>query len=177
VTLGLAIAEDEPDALAQLRTALALADGDGHQHNRVWCLNYTGVVLHAGRYTEALAHHRQAFGLLEELDEQQWAIDFVNSYGETCRVAGLPDEALRLHRRGLRLAGRMGRRYEESRAHQGIAAVLRDTDPSCAASHERAAATIQQELGLYGPAVAAAPVAMSRGKCSTHDVGIARGQS
>jgi tetratricopeptide (TPR) repeat protein len=150
VTLGLAIAQDEQDAaLEHLRTALALADRDGHQHNQIWCLNYLGVVLrHAGRYEEALAHHRQAFGLLAELNEEQWAIDFVNSYGETCQAAGLRDEALRLHRQGLQLARQTGRRYEELCAHQGITAVLSETDPASAVSHEQAAAAIRSELGL-----------------------------
>ena len=110
ITLGVAIAHEEPDEAAEhLHQALALAREDGHMHNEAWCLNCLGVALRQmGRYEEALASHRQAFALLDELFEEHWKIRFLNGYGETCRLAGLPEEALRLHRQALELAPKAG---------------------------------------------------------------------
>lgn len=141
ITLGVAIAHAEPDEAAEhLRQALELARDDGHLHNQAWCLNCLGVALRQmGRYEEALASHREAFALLDELFEEHWKIHFLNGYGETCRLAGLPEEALRLHRQALELAPGLGNRYEEARAHEGIAMVLDETDPAGAAEHRAAA--------------------------------------
>ncbi|MDX2702347.1 tetratricopeptide repeat protein [Streptomyces sp. PA03-6a] len=148
ITLGVAIAREEPGrARGHLHHALALAREDGHRHNEAWCLNCLGVALRRmGRYEEALASHREAFALLDELFEEQWKIHFLNGYAETCRLAGLPEEALRLHRQALDLAPRVGHRYEEALAHEGIAAVLDVTDPSAAAQHREAGQAILREL-------------------------------
>ncbi|MDJ0463937.1 hypothetical protein [Streptomyces sp. H27-C3] len=64
----------------------------------------------------------------------------------TCRLAGLPDEALRLHRQALDLAPKLGYRYAEALAHEGSAAVLDETDPREAAEHRAAGHAILQEL-------------------------------
>ncbi|MGW7080225.1 tetratricopeptide repeat protein [Streptomyces sp. NPDC054866] len=148
ITLGVAIAHEEPDEAAEhLHQALALAREDGHLHNEAWCLNCLGVALRRmGRYEEALASHRQAFALLDELFEGHWKIHFLNSYAETCRLAGLPDEALRLHRQALELAPTLGYRNEEALAHEGIATVLDATDPATAAEHRAAGRAVLREL-------------------------------
>jgi tetratricopeptide (TPR) repeat protein len=112
-----------------------------------WCLNCLGVALRQmGRYEEALASHREAFALLDELFEEHWKIHFLNGCGETCRLAGLPEEALRLHRQTLGLAPKLGYRYEEAMAHEGIAAVPDETDPPAAAEHRAAGQAILREL-------------------------------
>ncbi|MEV0198657.1 tetratricopeptide repeat protein [Nonomuraea sp. NPDC050691] len=149
ITLGVAIAHEEPDeATEHLRQALELAREDGHLNNQAWCLNCLGVALRQmGRYEEALASHREAFALLDELFEEHWKIRFLNGYGETCRLAGLPEEALRLHREALELAPRLGYRYEEALAHEGIAVVLEETDPAAAAQHRAARQAVLKELG------------------------------
>lgn len=148
ITLGVAIAHAEPDEAAEhLHHALTLARDDGHLHNQAWCLNCRGVALRQmGRYEEALASHREAFALLDELFEEHWKIHFLNGYGETCRLAGLPEEALRLHRQALELAPRLGNRYEEALAHEGIATVLDGTHPAEAAEHRAAGQAVLQRL-------------------------------
>ncbi|MEU1623380.1 helix-turn-helix domain-containing protein [Streptomyces sp. NPDC005722] len=149
ITLGVALAHEEPEAASgHLHHALALAREDGHRHNEAWCLNCLGVALRRmGRYEEALARHREAFALLDELFEEQWKIHFLNGYAETCRLAGLPEEALRLHRQALGLAPRLGYRSEEAKAHEGIAAVLDATDPSAAAEHRAAGRALLRDAG------------------------------
>ncbi|MFC5183027.1 ATP-binding protein [Actinomadura harenae] len=146
LTLGVALAPERPDeATGHLTRALDLAREDNHRHNEAWCLNCLGVAYRQmGRYDEALAGHRRAFALLDELFEEHWKIHFLNGYGETCRLAGLPDEALRLHRQALRLAPEVGYRHEEALAHEGIAAVLADTDPASAAEHRAAGRALLQ---------------------------------
>lgn len=149
ITLGMAIAHEAPDEAAEhLHRALALAREDGHLHNQAWFLNCLGVALRQmGRYEEALASHREAFALLDELFEEHWKMRFLNGYGETCRLAGLPEEALRLHRQALELAPRLGNRYEEALAHEGIAILLDGTDPAGAAEHRAAGQAVLRELG------------------------------
>ncbi|MEV6208186.1 tetratricopeptide repeat protein [Kitasatospora sp. NPDC051914] len=128
IILGVAVAREAPDeAVEHLHRALELSREDRHLHNEAWCLNCLGVALRQmGRYEEALARHREAFALLDELFEEHWKIRFLNAYAETCRLAGLPEEALRLHRQALELAPRLGYRHEEELARRGIAAILRD---------------------------------------------------
>jgi tetratricopeptide (TPR) repeat protein len=140
ITLGVAIAHEDPDeAVGHLHQALALAREDGHQHNEAWCLNCLGVALRRmGRYEEALTRHEQAFALLDELFEDHWKIHFLSAYGETCRLAGLPDQALRLHHQALELAPKLGHRQAEALAHEGIAAILDESDPAAAAEHRAA---------------------------------------
>ncbi|MEU5879967.1 tetratricopeptide repeat protein [Spirillospora sp. NPDC047279] len=148
ITLGVAIAGEEPEeAMGHLEQALAFAREDGHKHNEAWCLNCLGVALRRmGRYEEALDSHRRAFALLDELFEEHWKIHFLDGYAETCRLAGLPGEALRLHREALELAPRLGYRLAEALAHEGIAAVLDESDPSTAAGHRATGRSIRQEL-------------------------------
>lgn len=148
ITLGLALARDEPDeAVEQLERALALAVEDGHRHNEAWCLNCLGVALRqAGRYEEALASHGRAFALLDELFEEHWKIHFLDGYAETCRLAGRREQALALHRHALELAPGLGFRHAEALAHEGIAAVLGESDPATAAEHLSAGQAIRQEL-------------------------------
>lgn len=148
ITLGVAIAADEPEeALGHLDRALALAREDGHKHNEAWCLNCRGVALREmGRYEEALAGHREAFALLDALFEDHWKIHFLNSYAETCRLAGLPDEALDLYRQTLTLAPELGHRFEEATAHQGIADVLDATDSAAATEHRAAAESLFADI-------------------------------
>lgn len=150
VALGVAVAGDDPDAaVGHMRHALRLAREDGNRHNLAWCQHYLGVALrHTGRYDEALAAHRQAFDVLAELGEDQWAIDFLNGYGDTCLAAGRPADAVRWHRRALDLAPRLGYRFEEALAHRGLAAALRDTDPAAAAGHDEAYRGLLRELGV-----------------------------
>lgn len=148
IVLGVALSRETPEAASDhLRQALSLAREDGHLHNQAWCLNCRGVALrHMGRYEEALASHREAFELLDELFEEHWKIHFLNGYAETCRLAGLPDEALGLHRQALELGPRLGNRHEEAEAHEGIARVLDGTDPERAAEHRAAARVVRESL-------------------------------
>ncbi|WP_232667471.1 ATP-binding protein [Pseudonocardia sp. TRM90224] len=98
VTLGVALAPDEPDqALQALHDALLLAEQHNLPHNQALCHNYLGVAMRlAGRPEEGLDHHRRAFELLEPLAERQMEIDFRPTYAETLRAAGRDDEAAAL---------------------------------------------------------------------------------
>ncbi|MFD0319012.1 tetratricopeptide repeat protein [Streptomyces flavalbus] len=156
ITLGVALADVAPEEAADhLCRALVLAREDGHLNNQAWCLNCRGVALRRmGRYEEALASHREAFALLDELFEEHWKIHFLNGYAETCRLAGLPEEALRLHRQALELAPRLGNRHQEALAHEGIAVLLDGTDPEGAARHRASARALVGELHPFGAAPA-----------------------
>ncbi|MBC9713275.1 tetratricopeptide repeat protein [Streptomyces sp. TRM66268-LWL] len=152
ITLGVALASEAPEeAMEHLRQALDLSREDGHRHNEAWCLNCLGVAQRRmGRYEEALASHREAFALLDALFEDHWKIHFLDDYAETCRLAGLTDQALQLHREALELAPRVGNRHAEALAHEGLAAVLEDTDPAAAERHREAGRAIRGELLVVG---------------------------
>jgi len=125
VTLGAAIGPSDPAAaIEHLTEALRLARADDHLQNQAWCLNYLAVAYrHAGRYEEALTEHSRALELVEESAERQWAVNFLNSYAETCWKAGHTDDALRLYREALALAEATSYGYEAEIARQGIAAL------------------------------------------------------
>ncbi|MFJ6700606.1 ATP-binding protein [Streptomyces sp. NPDC091272] len=148
ITLGLALALEQPDeAAAHLEGALAQARQEGHLHNEAWCLNCLGVAYsQMGRYEEALARHSEAFALLDDLFEEHWKVRYLNGYAETCRLAGRPDEALRLHRQVLSLAPQLGRRHEEARAHEALAALLDGADPDAAAGHRAAGEALSRTV-------------------------------
>ncbi len=152
ITLGVALAPEAPDeAVEHLRGALEVAREDGHRHNEAWCLNCLGVALRRmGRYEEALAAHQEAFALLDELFESHWKIHFLDDYAETCRLAGLSEQALQLHREALELAPQVGNRHAEALAHEGLAAVLEGTDPVAAERHREAGRALRGELEIAG---------------------------
>src|SRR4030095_4477258 len=107
-----------------LEFALQLAEQDGPPQNQARCHNYLGVALRImGTLDEALEHHRRAFELLEALSEAQLEIEFLHTYAETCRVAGLYDEALALQERTIELARRLGRPHDEKLAREAVRVV------------------------------------------------------
>ncbi|MCE7010865.1 NB-ARC domain-containing protein [Kibdelosporangium philippinense] len=95
VTLGLALASSDPSqSLSAFADAVRLAEQNNLQHNQAWCHNYLGVALRVmGKLDEALEQHQRAFELLEPLAEVQLEIDCLQTYAETCRVAGRSDRA------------------------------------------------------------------------------------
>ncbi|MBE1463518.1 ATP-binding protein [Kibdelosporangium phytohabitans] len=118
VTLGLALAPDEPEeSLRSLHEALRLAEQNNLRHNEAWCHNYLGVALREmGDHEQALRQHRRAFELLEPLAEVQLEIDCLHAYARTCRVAGRHDEARALLDRVVKIARELGRPYDEQLA-------------------------------------------------------------
>jgi len=125
VTLGAATGAVDPEgAIDHLTEALRLAREDDHVQNQAWCLNYLAVALRqAGRYDEALANHRRALQLVEDSAERQWAVNFLNSYAETCLAAGLAEQARAIYAEALELAEATGYAHEAKVARQGLAAV------------------------------------------------------
>ncbi|WP_245563425.1 ATP-binding protein [Longispora albida] len=123
VTLGVALAgEDEAESRKLFAEALELAE---LAHNQAWCHNYFGVALRVmGALDEALVHHRRALELIEQLAEAQLEINFLHTYAETCRAAGLTCEALALLDRTIDLARKLGRPNDERLAAEARTALL-----------------------------------------------------
>jgi tetratricopeptide (TPR) repeat protein len=122
VTLGLALASDDPDgSLRALHDALSLSEDNRLQHNEAWCHNALGVALRTmGSPEKALEHHRRALELLEPLAEVQLELDCLHAYAETCRAAGHDAEARALLDRTIALARRLGRPHDEQRARAAL---------------------------------------------------------
>ena len=79
-------------------------------------------------------------------DHRVVVLDKLTYAGNRASLAGLPEEALRLHRQALELAPKLGYRYAEALAREGIAAVLDATDPAAAAEHRAAGQAIRRDL-------------------------------
>jgi tetratricopeptide (TPR) repeat protein/transcriptional regulator with XRE-family HTH domain len=132
VTLGVALASSDPvESRKTLEFALHLAEQDGPPQNQARCHNYLGVALRImGSLDEALEHHRRAFELLEPLSEAQLEIEFLHTYAETCRAAGLDDEAPALHERTIELARKLGRPHDEKLAREAYGFASSSGKPS-----------------------------------------------
>jgi tetratricopeptide (TPR) repeat protein len=102
----------------------------------------------AGRYQQAADHHRQALGLFREINNRGGETQVLNSLGEALLAAGQPDHARIQHDMALTLADQAGDRYEQARAHDGLAHTHHATgDIEQAHQHWQQALAIYFELG------------------------------
>jgi tetratricopeptide (TPR) repeat protein len=97
-----------------------------------------------GRYAAAVSRHVHALRLDRRRSEVSAAAETGNDLGITLRIAGHPQLAAAAHRTALEQATRSANRYEQARAHEGIAAA----DPTGARSHAVRAHTLFVDLGL-----------------------------
>lgn len=131
--------------IAALKGRKRAKDGYGEAET----LNELGVVCRkVGRVDAAAAHHRQALAMMRERGYRQGECvvynDFARTLWESRDVVG----ALELYRRALEGATKLHHKYNESRALDGIAACLRDTDPESARRHWVRALQLYRELDV-----------------------------
>ncbi len=141
--------ENNPEALDNLHQALPLFqeidDGRGHAHT----LNVLGTVQgHVGDFAAATQHHERALQIAREVGDLSVECEILNAAGRTARRAGDPESATRYHSKALALATKTDNRYEETRAHDGLARVHPESERS--SEHQRQAELLHAELGI-GP--------------------------
>jgi tetratricopeptide (TPR) repeat protein len=134
------------EALESFRAAMTFTEAGDH-----WVVGNTtnglGVVLNLlGRRTEAVEHHLEALRLIRQVGDRAAESDILNNLGVALRAAGQLEQALDHHRQALELAGGVQHRYEEARAHDGIAHAIVTAEPEAARDHWARALAIYDDL-------------------------------
>jgi tetratricopeptide (TPR) repeat protein len=132
------------EAADQLRQARVLFQRIGDRRGEAEVLGNLGAVhQRLGRHAEAVQHHRAALALLRATgDDRGLETEVRNDLGAAHHALGQDTDAVDQHREALALARASGSRYEQARAHEGIARASGDTD------HLHRALAIYTELGV-----------------------------
>jgi tetratricopeptide (TPR) repeat protein len=138
-------------AAEHLQQALTLAREIGHQAGETRALTSLGLVYqHQGHYQQATKHQQQSLALCREIgDRAGYEAETLNSVGETHHATGYHEQAHVHHNAALTLASQTGDRYEQARAHHGIAHTHHATgDLDQARHHWRRALILYTDLGV-----------------------------
>jgi tetratricopeptide (TPR) repeat protein/DNA-binding SARP family transcriptional activator len=131
-------------AIALLTRARQVKKDISHLHGEAETLAELGsVYCDLGRIDEALACHAEALSIVRLVGEPAVELTVLNGLGRVRLVAGDFAGAIEAHRTALALARRLEQRYQLARAHDGLAAAMRDREPATARDHW------QQALELY----------------------------
>ncbi|WP_188316845.1 AfsR/SARP family transcriptional regulator [Solihabitans fulvus] len=140
---------DQVRALDHVQRALALRHEFGDRWGVATTLTNLGnVERESGQYELAVQHHEQALAGIRELVDPGAECEMLNDLAETHGAAGDTERSRLAFEGALRLAQQVHDRYQEARAHNGIAGVLRLTDPVGASEHWRKSLIIYTELGV-----------------------------
>jgi DNA-binding SARP family transcriptional activator/Flp pilus assembly protein TadD len=136
-------------AVALLKRAAKLKPEVGNRYGAAETMSDLGSAYRGlGRYTDALACQRRALELMRAVRDVAGECQVRNDLGATLCAVGDAAGALTLHRVALGLAEGGGDRYQQARAHEGIAAAAEGTDPEAAREHLARALRLYSELGV-----------------------------
>ncbi|MFE7277584.1 tetratricopeptide repeat protein [Streptomyces sp. NPDC057623] len=124
------VAADEAVAMGKQVLALARAFGDRVSEANV-LVSLGAVHREAGNHPEALEQLRQALDIMREIGNRFAEVDVLVELGATLREFNAPLEARQRCEEAAALADRLSDRYQQARAHDGIAhchALLGDAD-------------------------------------------------
>lgn len=138
------------EALDHHQQGLDLIQGIGDRTAEGYALGYLGTLYEClGQYAEAIDHHHQALRIAREIGDSHLAGELLNRLGDTLRSGSRPKKALRSYRRALTKTSQTGNRYENARAHYGIARTLTAIGSNDVARHHwEQALTLYSELGV-----------------------------
>jgi tetratricopeptide (TPR) repeat protein len=107
---------------------LTLCRPTGDRTNEASALTILGLVhQRQGHHEPATDHLEHALTLYQQINAQGGRANVLNGLGETMQAAGAVQEALTRHTDALLAATKAGDRYEQARAHDGIAAAHHTT--------------------------------------------------
>jgi tetratricopeptide (TPR) repeat protein len=136
-------------AVALLKRAGQLKPEVGNRYGAAETMSDLGSAYRGlGRYAEALSCQRQALALMRTVGDLAGECQILNDLGVTLTAVGEPAEARELHLLALRLAEGVGHRYQQARAHDGVAATWAVLDPVRAAEHWTIGLRLFAELGV-----------------------------
>ncbi|HUD37586.1 MAG TPA: BTAD domain-containing putative transcriptional regulator [Streptosporangiaceae bacterium] len=130
------------------RQALTLARDIADPTGEAYALAYLGELdLLQDRYDRADEHIRKALILFRELGDRNGEAGALNSLGEALAGAGLTAQSRAKHEAALELADRSGHKYEQARAHDGLARGYQaDGDTARAHRHWEGALSLYTDL-------------------------------
>jgi tetratricopeptide (TPR) repeat protein/DNA-binding XRE family transcriptional regulator len=132
-------------AAAYARQALALFREIGDRISEADALASLGLVdLRQARYKQAVGHFREALSLCEETSDLSSFAGALNGMGEVLLATGRPVEARKKLATALDMAAQAGEKYEQARAHHGLARAYQASNDSAQADHHW-----MQALTLY----------------------------
>jgi tetratricopeptide (TPR) repeat protein len=135
------------DALEHCRRALDLSRTIADRTMEGYALGHLGAVRdRLGDHTAAADHHREALRIAREIGDDHLAAESLNRLGDALLAGPRAGQALRAYRRALAKASHTGNRYQQARAHDGIA---RASAAGEAAGGETARPHREQALALY----------------------------
>jgi DNA-binding SARP family transcriptional activator len=109
----------------QLAAMLRLARRHGHRVEEVKAIDGLALISRrAGDLAGAIAGHRSALAIVEEMRERLGLPPMLNNLGLALTAAGETAEAIELHRRALRIAEEIKRPYQQARSHLFLARSL-----------------------------------------------------
>lgn len=141
----------EPElALRHTEEALAIFDRLGNRGGSARALGNLGEIQAAlGDAATARAHLDEALALARSVGAEGVETDLLNTLGEVLLGDGAPAESSAAHERALTAATAAGDRYEEARAHAGLAAAASCRgEADTAVTHWTEAHARYAELGL-----------------------------
>ncbi|PZS31365.1 MAG: hypothetical protein DLM58_11840 [Pseudonocardiales bacterium] len=138
------------EALAGCRQALVIARELGYRVGEADALRGLGSARSAlGEHEDGIAYIAQALTISRSIGGMDAETGALIALGDVLRAAGSEAESIASYRDALALCAQTGDRYEQARAHLGLAAALGDT--SEAHEHQRAAQADFKALGLPVP--------------------------
>jgi tetratricopeptide (TPR) repeat protein len=106
------------------------------------------VELRQGRYEQATSHLEQALALCRDNNDMSVQAIALNGLGELLLETGRTADALARHAVALDAASQVGEKYEQARAHAGLARAYQTSgDTGKARNHGHEALTRYTELG------------------------------
>jgi DNA-binding SARP family transcriptional activator/Tfp pilus assembly protein PilF len=145
-------------------TALSLARQTGNRREQARALTRLGEAFcQQGQHDQAAGYHQQALTLYRDLGDPGGEADALNGAGETFLAAGQPGQASDCHAAALTLTRRTGARYQEARAHHGLAGAAGATgDLGQSHQHHQHARDLYASLGIPAPAPTPTPTPVSQ---------------
>lgn len=137
-------------ASEHLTQALAMCREIGNRDCEAYAVGNIGVVeSRLGNHQQASEHLDLALALCRENGDRSSAAETLNSWGDVLLAAGRPGDARAQHTMALRLASQIDDKYEQARAHSGLARCHAAVGSGRqAGDHQQRAFTIYQALGV-----------------------------
>jgi tetratricopeptide (TPR) repeat protein len=123
------------------------------------------VDVREGRYAQAADHLQQGLSLFRQAGDKSGEADALNGLGELSLAESQPDNARGWHTCALALADHIGEKYEQARAHDGLAAAhCAAGDLGQSREHWQAALALYADLGVPEAARLRPPEALRAGR-------------
>jgi signal transduction histidine kinase/uncharacterized protein HemY len=129
--------------------ACALGSNIGDEFLRIQCLmNEANIQYRLGEYPESLKLSFEALGILKSKDMPMMLVSLFGNIGDVYRALGQNDFAARYYREALKVAERIGIKYEVAKLYTSLAAISKD-QRRFSEAHEflEGSLTLRKEIG------------------------------